>query len=80
MRKLSVLILCLFLRYGVFAKQYIYTINAKTTIIQNALKIKEDCDKVLFDLIIKGYTIEQVIPCVHGGCTVGYTIIYKDNK
>ena len=43
-------------------------------------KAKEDLEKALFDLILRGFEIVAVIPSMADGFTVGYTIIYKDNK
>jgi hypothetical protein len=42
--------------------------------------VKEDLDKALFDLILRGFEIVQIVPTLADGYTVGYTVIYKDNK
>jgi hypothetical protein len=83
MKKLVLILTFLFLTSGIFAKQYFYTISTTATRIQSiqgSLKIKEDLDKALFDLILRGFEIVQIVPTLADGYTVGYTIIYKDNK
>lgn len=82
MKKLFVILISLFLTSGVYAKQYLYTITVKNYFLVPATtnKAKEDLEKVLFDLILKGFEIVEVIPSMADGFTVGYTIIYKDNK
>lgn len=83
MKKFFLILIFLFLTSGLFAKQYLYTISTTATRIQSiqgSLKIKEDLDKALFDLILRGFEIVQVVPTLADGYTVGYTIIYKDNK
>jgi len=82
MKKLFVILISLFLASGVFAKQYLYTITLKNYFLVPATtnKAKEDLEKVLFDLILKGFEIVEVIPSMADGFTVGYTIIYRDNK
>ena len=82
MKKLFAILISLFLASGVFAKQYLYTITLKNYFLVPATtnKVKEDLEKVLFDLILKGFEIVEVIPSMADGFTVGYTIIYKDNK
>jgi tyrosine-protein phosphatase YwqE len=82
MKKLFVILISLFLVSGVYAKQYLYTITLKNYFLVPATtnKAKEDLEKVLFDLILKGFEIVEVIPSMADGFTVGYTIIYKDNK
>ena len=82
MKKLFVILISLFLASGVFAKQYLYKISTKdrTPSVLGSLIMKEDLERVLFDLILKGFEIVEVIPSMADGYTVGYTIIYKDNK
>lgn len=88
MKKLFAILISLFLVSGVYAKQYIYSIkcNKISTLTGAALvpttaqKLQDDLEKVLFDLILKGFEIVEVIPSMADGFTVGYTIIYKDNK
>ena len=85
MKKLFAILISLFLVSGVFAKQYIYTIKpAKKDYIFETydvvMKVKEDLDKVLFDLILRGNKIVSVTAITVGGYTLGYTIVYEDNK
>lgn len=82
MKKLFAILISLFLVSGVFAKQYLYKISTKdrTPSVLGSLIMKEDLERVLFDLILKGFEIVEVIPSMADGYTVGYTIIYKDNK
>lgn len=56
MKKLSTLILCLFLCFGLFAKQYLYTItvSVKSISVTSSVNVKNDLEKALFDLILRG--------------------------
>lgn len=82
MKKILAILISLFLVSGVYAKQYLYTITLKNYFLVPATtnKVKEDLEKALLDLIIRGFEIVEVIPSMADGFTVGYTIIYKDNK
>ena len=82
MKKIMAMIMGLLLTSGVFAKQYLYTITQKSVVVTvgSAVKIKDDLEKTLFDLILRGFEIIQVIPTEADGYTIGYTILYKDNK
>ena len=82
MKKYFLILTFLFLTSGLFAKQYLYSITVKNYFLIPATtdKAKEDLEKVLFDLILRGFEIVEVIPAMADGFTVGYTIIYKDNK
>lgn len=82
MKKYFLILIFLFLTSGLFAKQYLYTISKTSRILstQSSLELKEDLEKALFDLILRGFEIIQIVPTLADGYTVGYTIIYKDNK
>lgn len=82
MKKIMTMVMGLLLTSCVFAKQYLYTITVKNYFLVPATtnKAKEDLEKVLFDLILKGFEIVEVIPSMADGFTIGYTIIYRDNK
>lgn len=82
MKKYIVLLCLILASTGLFAKQYLYTINTnpKTLSTLMSLNLKNDLDKALFDLILRGFTIVEVIPTISDGYTIGYTILYEDNK
>ena len=83
MKKLLAILISLFLASGVYAKQYLYTITQKSGFVysySSTVKIKGDLEKALLDLITRGFSIVQVIPTEADGYTIGYTIIYEDNK
>ena len=83
MKKLLAILISLFLISGVYAKQYLYKITQKSGFVYtfgNTVKLKEDLEKTLLDLIARGFSIVQVIPTEADGYTIGYTIIYEDNK
>ena len=76
MKKYFLILIFLFLTSELFAKQYLYKISTKDRIpsVIGSLIMKEDLDKVLFDLILKGFEIVQIVPTLADGYTVGYTL------
>ena len=83
MKKIFALILSLMLCSSIFAKQYVMDITTTWNLIHNVSSIRAlqaDLTKVLFDLVNKGYKIVQVVPTTADGCTIGYVVIYENDK
>ena len=83
MKKLLAILISLFLISGVYAKQYLYKITQKSGFLycfNSTVKIKEELEKTLLNLITRGFSIVQVISVEADGYTIGYTIIYEDKK
>ena len=82
MKKLIAIAAALLIGSGLYAKQYIYSLKANATVLRysTAQKLQEGLERALFDLIIRGNKIILITPTTADGYTIGYTIIYEDNK